>query len=353
MPTNRLAHVDGAKGIAITAIVLVHANAVLPGREHISLGAAASIALAVLFLVSGFVSGGRFSDAAPAGAITSRVVALSWLYALWQPVVVVQRTALAWAEGRTVDVAGEVARFLAAPVRPNGELWYLWALALHLVLVALTRRLPAWSVLVPSATLFVVINGIGEQLVGDVTWHMLGPGLQGLPQFAFFTILGSRLRVLLPVQRPRVLGLLTTGASVLLLFLLVVRPGPWFRPAETVLGVITALGLASLASQCSALRLLARIGRDSVAPYLMHMSVLTLLTVLVTGSSSPGAEAGWAGARPLFLVGASAIAISVSVAVLGAVRGTRAELLFRAPDRVVEQSVRWLTAARSGLVPGR
>lgn len=334
MDTAREHALDVAKGTAIIGIVLVHAAALWPGPDEVRFGGTASVALAVLFLVSGHVAGRRLlTPSAGPRDVAVRVVPLLWLYAVWQPVVLVQRIALAVAEERNVSIIGELGRALASPARPNGELWYLWALALHLVVVASTRRAAPALVLIPAGVAFLVCNGAGPELLGDSVWHLLGPGLQGLPQFAFFTLLGARLPTLLPSRRTS-RRLWTAGSSALgLLGLEASSVAVRARPVETVLGAVLVLSLAGLVGSLRGAAVLRFIGRRSVAPYLAHMSVLTLVVSVLAHVDSPTLQR-------LPSVAAIALAVVLGVVlpigVLEVTRRTPARWLFRAPPSVVD-----------------
>lgn len=336
MNSARQLEPDIVKAAAIVAIVLVHADAVLPGPGRIGFGSVASVALALFFLVSGHVAGRRLlAPNADVRDVAARVVPLLWLYLLWQPVVLAQRMLLNGLQVRPFDPVGEASRFLAAPVRPNGELWYLWALAIHLVVIAATRRARPVVVLGPAVAVFVLCNGFGRMLLGDDGWHLLGPGLQGMPQFVFFTLLGARLRTLRPAQRPEALVVIALCAVLCSVGLhglsSAVTATP---PLETLAGVVAALALAHLIAPTWTGAVLGFIGQRSTAPYLTHMSILTLLVgaLVLTGRTPTG------GGRLPALAVMVALAVLVPVMTLDTVENSRFRWLFRTPS-VIEEAV--------------
>jgi len=338
MDSGRQHHLDVVKGLAISAIVLVHADAVLPKHAVDGIGAAASIALAALFLVSGHVAGRRLlDDSVGSRAVITRIAPLLWLYIVWQPMVLLQRIVLAGGRGCPIDLTAEAGRLLASPVRPNGELWYLWALALHLVLVRATRRSAPLPVLLPAAALFVLCAGFGEHLVGEHAWHVLGPGVQGLPQFAFFTLLGSRMRALPPRWLRSVKRLTAVGCAAAAVLIAVQAAGPplLLRPVQTTTGVVLMLALADLAARSRFTNGITEVGQCSVVPYLTHMSLLTLV---VTGL----VHAGWVpvapSARPAVLAAVVCVAVVFPVVGHRLVRRTRMRWLFHVPPVVVDRS---------------
>lgn len=334
MENARQLELDILKGAAIAGIVLVHADAVLPGRGRFDFGSVASVSLALFFLVSGQVAGRRLLvPTATARDLAVRIVPLMWLYLLWQPVVLAQRVLLSGLQHRPFDPVGEVVRLLAAAVRPNGELWYLWALAIHLVVIAATRRARPAVVLAPAAAVFVLCNGFGRTLLGDELWHLIGPGAQGVPQFAFFTLLGARLPTLRPAQRPRALSAVALCAIPCSVGLHALGPAvAAARPLEAVAGVIAALALAHLIAPTRAGVAVGFVGKRSTAPYLTHMSILTLLVGALVLTGRTPTE----GARLPLLAVLVVIAVLVPVLTLDAVENTRFRWLFRTPSVVVE-----------------
>ncbi len=191
----RVGWLDTAKGLAIAGIVLIHATSwsPSPSPEATWLLQRFLASLPVFFLVSGIVAGRSLTDpAATVRTLAARVLPLCYLYTLWQPVVLGYRVLRDVTAGTSVDLVGELLRVAASPIRPNGEIWYLWALALHLVVIWATRRLPTAAVLIPTFVMCAALIGWGRTALGDDTWHVLGPGLQGLPLYLFFTVVGAR-----------------------------------------------------------------------------------------------------------------------------------------------------------------
>ncbi|WIE76067.1 acyltransferase [Curtobacterium sp. MCSS17_007] len=350
MSSARLPWIDIAKALAVAAIVLVHTDASLSVERASGLGAAASMSLGVLFLVSGFVvRNDVVGERATGRTVANRMVGLLWLYVLWSPVVVAHRLLTSLADGR-VDLSGEVLRFLAVPVRPSGELWYLWALAVHLLVTFWTRRAPAAVVLVPALAVFVTVQGWGKDVLGGQTWHLLGPGLQGLPQFALLTLLGARtpgVITRISALRTRCALLLAAGTWSFVATLQTLHP-PHIAPATTLIGVVATLATARSLLAFPWGRALAWAGSRSIAPYLLHMLVIAVLVIALGGrppvAMGPAERTAAAG-----LVFTAAVAVPLVVHRWTA--GTKLQWVFRVPPALLSVLGRWSTPrAHSGRV---
>lgn len=337
---SRVVWVDAAKGLAVVGVVLLHAShwlGVIGGSSPVAewIVARLVVPLPVLFFVSGVVA--RAAVHAPQ-SLRRRLTTLFWLFVLWQPVVLGYRLLGGATLGDGVDLGGEVLRTLVSPLRPNGELWYLWALAVHLVLARLTRRVPTAVVLAVAAVLFVGWGGFGATLLGADRWHALGPGLQGLPQFALFTLVGTRLTpaALARIDHTRLPVALVAVAVWLLLGGLGDRiPGG----ALPVLGVlqVTAGTVATVlvARQCARLRFagpLLALGRRSLAPYLGHTAVIVAVLAVVRALDRTAVLVAHPGPALTLLV---AVGLFLPLGVERLTSGTRARVAFAAPRRLL------------------
>ncbi|MBT2502616.1 acyltransferase [Curtobacterium sp. ISL-83] len=335
----RTTWLDTAKGFAILGIVLIHAASWAPGQPSVPAEWILDrlvVSLPLFFVASGVVGARSLTEeAAGARLVAARVAPLLYLYILWQPAVLGYRMLGDLVLHDRIDLIGELIRFAAAPLRPNGEIWYLWALAIHFVLVWATRRVPAVLVLGPSFALFVVLDGWGRTLLGDHLWHVLGPGLQGLPQFAFFTLIGARFagsiiamveRAGLPVIVLVIAGWLAAGRVPSVAPVTVAPLGP----VKHLFGVAAVLLLSRLADLSTWIAPLRTIGRYSVVPYLTHTAVIVVMLAIagVVGLLPVAA------AHPTITTFTLMATASVLVLVVYLpVRSTRASLLFTAPAR--------------------
>lgn len=334
---QRIGWLDAAKGIAIIGIVLIHAQSLAPAESTVARWVLERlvVSLPVFFVVSGIVSGRGLADpAADRKRLVRRVLPLLYLYLLWQPVVLGYRILDDVTTGTPVDLVGELTRVAAAAVRPNGEIWYLWALAIHLVLVWCTRRLPTAAVLVPLALVAAFVIGWGRSVVGDDLWHVLGPGLQGLPQYAFFTAAGARLApfVLDRVRR-------TTTAQTLVVVALWLGVGWAYtlvgQGVGSALGVLqvtigtvaTLLVAGRIAAHAAPLR---HLGQWSVVPYLTHTAVIVVVLAL---AAAGGVTDRLSEAPGLTVAGLTAVGTLAALTVFWPLRRTRLRFAFEMPTR--------------------
>ncbi len=335
----RVGWLDTAKGLAIAGIVLIHATSwsPSPSPEATWLLQRFLASLPVFFLVSGIVAGRSLTDpAATVRTLAARVLPLCYLYTLWQPVVLGYRVLRDVTAGTSVDLVGELLRVAASPIRPNGEIWYLWALALHLVVIWATRRLPTAAVLIPTFVMCAALIGWGRTALGDDTWHVLGPGLQGLPLYLFFTVVGARAAspIVARVERTGP----TTSVCALVLWAVLgelhARLGGVAQPAvgvvQTMVGTVAVLLAARTATRYAWATPISALGRWSVVPYLTHTAIIAVTL----------AAALWSGAMPLLVAhptltvaGLTILGTTFGLVAFVPLRNTPVAFAFRLPSR--------------------
>ncbi|ROP65173.1 hypothetical protein EDF24_1017 [Curtobacterium sp. PhB130] len=334
---RRIGWLDSAKGIAIIGIVLIHAVSWSPAASAPATWVLDRlvVSLPVFFLVSGIVSGPALLDAAAGRRrLADRVLPLLWLYLLWQPVVLGYRILGSLTTDGAVDLVGELARVAVAVVRPNGEIWYLWALAIHLTLAWATRRLPTAAVLASTFVLAAAVIGWGREMTGEATWHVLGPGLQGLPGYAFFTLAGARLA-------PWIIARVQLASPVVVIIAVLLWLGIGELHATADPSVASPLGVVQVFVGTAATVLAARavtrwaaplawLGKWSVVPYLTHTPVIVVLLAISTD----------AGLLPLLCANptCTVLVLTTTASLLGlavfwSFRHTPARFLFEMPPR--------------------
>jgi surface polysaccharide O-acyltransferase-like enzyme len=340
---DRVRWIDAAKGIAVLSVVVMHAlhwcraaGAPTPGVEFAV--ALLCVPLPVFFLVSGILVQRALATTGLRGAVRVLLPFL-WLYVIWQPLIVAYRVVgdvgVELHDG--VDWRGELARLAATPFRPNGELWYLWALAIHILFIALTRRIPNRWILPPAFLLFALWFGCGQQLVGARVWHALGPGLQGLPMFLAWTALGARCgdRVVAFVDRIRIpAGAVLVAAwlgSAVATHLAPEHLQTMLGVPQVLLGVPATLVVARTLVRAVPTRTLEDIGHRSLPVYVLH--TFTMVVVLAVALRAGGAPV--LSAAPLLTLTVVTVVSTVApLAVERAVRRSRATVLFGAPARL-------------------
>lgn len=299
-PATREPALDMAKGIAVIGVVLIHTHTWLGaiGVRSAALDVIAgrlTIPLPEFFFVSGVVvASSVVGRDATSRSLWHRLRPILWLYVIWQPLVFAYRiVGDAFVRQEPVDWSGELIRLLAFPLRPNGELWYLWALALLLTLSYLTRNISSRVVIPIAALCFVAVYSFGELVLGAERWHELGPGLQQIVPHAVFTLVGVRhgavlLRALDRVRwwHAAVVVACWQGYAALL-----AATPDGIRHAgvavQVILGFVATFVVARCCMRVRVLRGLCALGRASLPVYVLHTSaVVALLAVVVqTGTT--------------------------------------------------------------------
>lgn len=335
--SGRMAWVDVAKGTSILLVVLVHAT----NRHLVRLDdadvvvrewwAAAGrklrpVRMPLFFLLSGLL-------AAPAlrrrdgSQLRRRVARSAELYFVWMllQVLLVDRMLRPSAEATTLR------GFLEALVLPSGSLWYLWALAAYVAVLALVPR-RWWPPALGAA-------GALWLLVATKQWQ-LDPRPRDLVQYLAWFALGAYVpAIVTPVVRAATDRRAALAVAAFAAATVWLRPlGPHTIPVLQGFGVLAGLTVAArLRGRPAAW--LARLGRRTLAVYVLHAPLLTLWNVLVR-------RAGWHGATPhpillwLYPLGLGAALVSGSLGIEDALRRLGFGRLFgdrsrAAPDRDV------------------
>ncbi|GAA1131049.1 hypothetical protein GCM10009670_25350 [Citricoccus alkalitolerans] len=132
---------------------------------------------------------------------------LLWAFLLW-PVTVLGYRVVGGAvlpEVTDGNLRSQVLFLVLSPLRPNAELWFLWALIVFFSLGRLVWRLPPWLVLGAAVGVSVLWSGVVQPAIGPDQRDSLGTGLYGFPQyFVLFigaALFGSRDRSAPPSRR--------------------------------------------------------------------------------------------------------------------------------------------------------
>lgn len=345
-PTERILWIDAARGLAIVLIVLLHAvdwlrTAGLPLHVWTALNEVLrTVRLPLFFLVAGLLATSAIARSWRE-LLSGRVLLLVWCYLLWQPIGSLTALVAARFTGDHLEPMRMALSLLATPARPRFELWFLWALALFLVVTKLLQRVPVAALIAASG----VVSAIW--LSGLVPATNLG--WDGAASYYVFFLLGYgyRERILGLAGRLRsggALGLVAVWAAVTLplywsvgvdelaLTSPAVPAGPLSVPGVGLL--LRLLGLAAGAGAAVALarvRVLRHLGSHTLPIYLAHTPVIVVLALVVW---SVGIDpATWAlVALPLAV---TACAVLVSLAVHRLAKPTKARYLYRPPESLV------------------
>jgi surface polysaccharide O-acyltransferase-like enzyme len=287
---SRVSWIDVGRGLAMLMVVTSHTierseggvqpDAILQWTHALT----GSAQLPLFFFLSGMLSVSALSRPWPL-FFKSRLLPLIWVFLLWQPVVFAYKFAAgAVLPGQEdASIPAQIARALVSPLRPSGELWFLWALAIYLVVAKLTRELPRWLVLGAAGLISLAAVTTFAILSSDYL-TLLGPGLRGLPTYFFFFLLGvassQRIQVL---ARSKKAILIAASAVVVWIGFIAFTRAPeayGFASFDFINGVVGCIGGLGAAWLLARVTPLALVGRASLNVYLIHTPLLVAILII-------------------------------------------------------------------------
>lgn len=363
-PAKRRAEwADVAKGVCILLVVLWHVimkmyltidwhlPVPLPGLWGAFGDMLLPLRMPVFFTISGMFAAAAVQRSWSTVA-RSRIARFYYLYLVW---FTVHTLVLAMVPDFDTLAAHSALQVLEQLTITPTNLWYLVALALYFVVAKVTRGLPTWAILVPALALSVIASA-------DL---LAAPGNRGqLYQNLFFFLAGLRFKPLIERwAKASTLPIVLVGGVLYLGIMVGVQVlnaqdvyGVW--PAVCVIAVAVGVaGAVQLERWRSVGALLARLGRQTLPIYVMHMPLLALLTaVLVDPFSrmSTGPQLVIAVLLPIVLV---TLLVSVCLTLETWLRNAGATWLFDLPtfSRAARRGSPATTAgspARPGPEPG-
>jgi uncharacterized membrane protein YcfT len=337
---TRLDWVDTAKGISILLVVLVHAAhwleyAGVSSRALTDLNEALSTLRMPLFFCMSGLFAAKWLDKPWRELWRGKLSLLLWVFIVWQPMVLGYKllAASTLPDQEDSSVVAHLARFVLSPVRPSGELWFLWGLVLFFVAAKVLSRLPAWLHLGIAAVVSAAWWGIAEAALSDGVLRILSNGWRGAATYYLFFVIGI-------LGRKQILAAVA-GASRGLLFALVLLWAAVMTSAVTLdvvaavpvalfflklLGLVGGVGLAVLLSD---IRALVRLGSQTLQVYVAHTTFVVLIAVILAQFDLRLVDDLAAFVLPPLVV---AVAVALSLALHRAVLPTRARFLYVQPD---------------------
>ncbi|GEP39093.1 hypothetical protein NPS01_27560 [Nocardioides psychrotolerans] len=340
-PARRLRWADIAKGGCILLVVLHHVVgkhlvAVVPDDLAVVAvawsgvsGALRPVRMPLFFVLSGFFASGAVHRPWP--TVRRRVTSPAYVYVVW---LVILGLFFTWEQdlvtNRTQDL-GELALDL---LLASTALWFLYALAVYFLVVRLTRRVPAYALVMVgglvalgaaalpieeanrvSLLVHLVYFVVGSRCPGLVTW-LAGLGVRRLlPVGVLVLLAGSGVMALLGLPSP---------VRVVLLSVVGVPVGLWL-----------AAGLARAAPGARVTGALAWTGRRTLPVYVLHLPVLGALHHVLDVPAADGASTLSRAAAVLLAAAypfaVTALVIAVSLVAHRVLVGLGLGLLFELP----------------------
>ena len=356
---SRLPWIDAARGACVVGVVLHHVclwqlpplgDALWrPGLvEETRMDAyLTSVRMPVLLAISGMLAARRIREGWSRPAAVVRAASSYYLYVVWLALYfaldLVFSSVNPWRIGSISDLLIQL--FL-----PETPLWYIFALALYVIMLTAVRRLPPWLVLGTLATLSVAMLGLGFE--GRMWWWVTVP--ERAVFFAVGVYGGWLLKAL--AARRRITDLLI--AALVALGYVVLGAWPVAAVAdnlEHVLGGFVCIVLAAaFFPQVVRWRPLASVGKfvgaRTLQIYLLHSPLILLALILLRHTGT-----NWLHARPspletaLWPIGLTLVIILLALLIHHVLERIGLAVLFDPPAAYTRAVIRlhgWLRAKR-------
>lgn len=258
----------------------------------------ATMRMPLFFAASGLFAGSWLKRSWPQ-LLRGKVVLLAWVFLAWQPVVFAYKLLeMYFLPGQPDNsLLGQVGKVLLSPLRPNGELWFLWALAVFFIFAKVAARVPPRIQLATAALVSILWLSFSNALVPDSVIRLLGNGWSGVFSYYFFFLAGVYFSkgllswVANCAWYVCAVGVMVWGAVAWVrMTYLVDVPGMMFF--VSCLGAVAGFQLAKLLWFASLLELL---GKNTLPIYVAHTFVLVVLTVALYHSPFYALALAWPG----------------------------------------------------------
>ncbi|MBP2437062.1 acyltransferase family protein [Microbacterium amylolyticum] len=271
--TSRYAWVDAARAFAIVLVVLDHSlNWLTPvgltapwwhDMKHLF----TSMRMPLLFTVSGIFAI-KWVAAPWHSLLTKKVQFFIWIFLIWAAIGALVLPLGEAVQGNDRTLISRIGVFVLAPVRPTGELWFIWALVLYFIAVRLMCRVP------------IAVQLVLASVIGVVGWVLpvINVGWSGAPKYFFFFLVGIYLRekiFRLQGQLAGPWGAVAFGSWAVLAVVVwrVANNSPWVG-LLSVLGVVAGIAIAG---QLARVPMIHQVGQSTLPIYLAHTPIIILV----------------------------------------------------------------------------
>jgi uncharacterized membrane protein YcfT len=301
--------IDAGRGIAVLLVVLYHAARWFGVAEWEQVNDyVSSVRMPFFFMISGVLAY-RVGAAGEAGmgwrTLWDRRLRLYlWVFVIWEAIGTACYLIGFALRGTPIGVGPMLRDLLLSPVRPQFELWFIWALALFCVLARLLRSLDwRWHLLVAAVPSVIALTD-GFDL-GNVGWN-------GALKYYVFFACGMHLRALL-LGYARTPWQARAGLVVAWALLATVVEAAGLRSVMGVYFVLCVVGIlagVALGTFLARSAVLVRIGSSTLPVYLGHTPIIILGSSLVIALTGAATSSGALGL--LVVPVASAVAVALS-----------------------------------------
>lgn len=332
--------VDVAKAFSILIVVLAHTRIELAFLDVHAEWAdfivtfSATMRMPLFFAASGLFATRWITQRSWRELLTGKVALLTWVFLVWQPVVLAYKLLETAILPNQPDnsVASQIAKAVASPLRPNGELWFLWALALFFVTAKSMSRLPIWVQLTTAGVISIAWMAIGDTVLPDSVTRILGDGWTGAPRYFFFFLAAALLSSRIRAQYDRmhaVTAFALFAAWAAIVFIFEVTDAP-LAPVRFFVSCLAVLGGFGLARVIQSARPLAFLGANTLQVYVAHVAIIVALVCVIHVGGLTSLARDWAGVTAAVVFATS---LATSLALHGAISPTRVgRYMYDRPD---------------------
>jgi len=284
MARERVQWIDAARGFALALVVLLHATAFLtrwnfpPSSLLVDANAILDgFRMPTLVMISGMLAA-TVSSWSWGEVFRRRVGPLALLYVVWAPLTVL---VVHWLTTDTIGL--ETSTITGLLIRPEGRLWYFYALAVYIAAARLMRSVPTAPILVVAVVVNLAAVGWMRTLELPLDFQWWAYVLQ---HWVFFVAAERWVAAYGRVSDRRSLSL---GIGSLVVFsafgagmiALGVLNNPVVTLMSGVLGTAVALTLFPVIGSSWPLRWARAVGRHSLGVYASHVIFVVALVALV------------------------------------------------------------------------
>lgn len=320
--TIRLAWIDVARAICIILLLLNHFGIwIYPPtiQEYSDVrfwsvlnSALSALRMPLLFVLSGYLVSTRVLNGWRDRRNFLRVLTSIYLYAIWVSLYCI----ITLIDG--TNFLPNLVKLSSYPIQfynPQTPLWFIYYLALNVIIVVTTRKIPAWVVITGLSMVAVVVN------VVDVPSEY-SLSVRGLENMVYFAV-GSRFPQLVRGIAERQLLAKFFGGVILFIGLgyFMKHFGDYRVVTEVVqilanlaavgVGIVTASALSSIQH---ARAFLSYVGQRTLPIYLMHVPLLWLVLYIREWTVGEAVDNGVFRQLAPFAVSAVVIAVSIILA---------------------------------------
>ena len=294
---TRIEWIDAARGLCVIAVVLFHvglwhflrfdheSSIAFTFWDTLAIGLA-SVRMPLLLAVSGILAASKVRSGPGTAKAWKSSLSSYYLYAVWLLVYALLGLVLAGSpRPQRVDSVGN---FLLQLIAPDTPLWFIFALAVYVPLLACCRKLPPWVVLAALAAISIFTALFVDSTAGQ--WGKV-------PELAVFFAAGvyGKDLFLRIAAAPKMLYF---GAAVPAFLALMALPDihPGVDQAVYMLqGAAAVIALVAFISAITRYRPIAAagswVGRRTLGIYLLHTPLIDFLILAFHGPLSPVAPA--------------------------------------------------------------